>query len=261
MTEALRPSLIALSSRAMGSGKSEAAAHLVSRYNFQLVKFAGPLKDMTRALLQWNGLSDTEPYIEGSLKETPIPRLAIAVRSQRASATLAMLRALFPHLGVPAREFDSWILAEHDRVFPGHRELRLQHLIDTLLRDWIERCVPARGDGSMTARHVMQTLGTEWGRNAIAPDFWTRIAFERSAFHLNGGQSVVIDDMRFRNELDTVRRLGGTAVRIVRPSAAVTGGAHASEGELDLVEMQEILNDGTITQLHQKIGALVVESR
>jgi hypothetical protein len=57
------PHIIALSGAA-GSGKSTAAAHLVDK-GYTLVKFAGPLKDMMRAI----GLS--EEHIEGILKEQP----------------------------------------------------------------------------------------------------------------------------------------------------------------------------------------------
>jgi hypothetical protein len=68
--------VIALSGR-IGVGKSYAAAHL-QKQGFTLVKFAGPLKDMMRAL----GLNERE--IEGDLKEEPCdllcgrtPRLAM----------------------------------------------------------------------------------------------------------------------------------------------------------------------------------------
>lgn len=56
--------LIALTGYA-GSGKSTVAKHLVEQHGFVLVKFAGPLKSMMRAL----GLGERE--IEGDLKEVP----------------------------------------------------------------------------------------------------------------------------------------------------------------------------------------------
>lgn len=46
-----------------GSGKSTATRHLVERYGYTLVKFAGPLKDMMRAL----GFGEDD--IEGGCKE------------------------------------------------------------------------------------------------------------------------------------------------------------------------------------------------
>jgi hypothetical protein len=48
-----------------GSGKSTAAAHLCDNHGFERVRFAGPLKDMMRAL----GL--TEQEVEGDRKELP----------------------------------------------------------------------------------------------------------------------------------------------------------------------------------------------
>lgn len=57
------PRVVAFTGMA-GSGKSTASAYLVGK-GYQLVKFAGPLKDMLRAI----GLSEDE--IEGGLKEQP----------------------------------------------------------------------------------------------------------------------------------------------------------------------------------------------
>lgn len=54
---------------AAGAGKSTAARYLVENHGYKLVKFAGPLKAMMRAL----GLDDR--HIEGELKETPLEEL------------------------------------------------------------------------------------------------------------------------------------------------------------------------------------------
>lgn len=61
---AIQPPVIALTGPA-GSGKSTASKYLVEKHGYQLVKFAGPLKDMLRAI----GLSEAQ--IEGELKEEP----------------------------------------------------------------------------------------------------------------------------------------------------------------------------------------------
>lgn len=57
-----------------GAGKSTAAKILVEQRGFRLVKFAGPLKAMMRAL----GLDDG--HIEGALKETVHPVLGCTPR-------------------------------------------------------------------------------------------------------------------------------------------------------------------------------------
>lgn len=49
----------------IGAGKTLAATYLMSAHGFARVRFAGPLKDMCRAL----GLSDRE--VDGDLKEQP----------------------------------------------------------------------------------------------------------------------------------------------------------------------------------------------
>jgi hypothetical protein len=68
------PHLIGLYSPAMGSGKSEIAKHLVFNHRFKLIKFAAPLKDMTRVLLAHMGVhpSQIERHVEGDLKEHPV---------------------------------------------------------------------------------------------------------------------------------------------------------------------------------------------
>jgi hypothetical protein len=69
------PTVFGLYSPAMGSGKSEVAKVLVNEFNAKLVKFAGPLKDMTRTLLLHMGVtpSDIERCLEGDMKELPVP--------------------------------------------------------------------------------------------------------------------------------------------------------------------------------------------
>lgn len=62
------PSLVAFTGPA-GSGKSTAAEYLIAKHGFVRVRFAGPLKDMMRAI----GLGEAE--IEGHLKEVPSPIL------------------------------------------------------------------------------------------------------------------------------------------------------------------------------------------
>jgi hypothetical protein len=85
--------------------------------------------------------------------------------------------------------------------------------------------------GGRTPRQAMQWLGTEWGRDMIAPDLWTR-AWEHA---VAGKPRVVADDVRFPNEVAAIRRLGGRVIRIVAAGDEVSSGAagHISErGEI-----------------------------
>ena len=105
----------------------------------------------------------------------------------------------------------------------------------------------------VSARHMMQTLGTEWGRACIHPDFWVMIARVEAQRIMADGRSVVIDDVRFPNEAAMIRDLGGELWRIDRPGVAYSGD-HSSEGALeDVTPDRVIVNDGTIDQLKERI--------
>ncbi len=102
----------------------------------------------------------------------------------------------------------------------------------------------------LTPRHVLQTLGTEFGR-AVKYDLWTTKATNDAQSLLNGGYAysrerglekatgkmaydlVVISDGRFRNEVLNVKKLGGGAIKVVPPSPTSNAGKHQSESELD----------------------------
>lgn len=64
-----------------------------------------------------------------------------------------------------------------------------------------------------TPRHAMKTLGIEWGRDWIGDDFWLNAWREG----LPVGQPVVVDDVRFENEAQAIRDLGGVVIEIKRP--------------------------------------------
>lgn len=78
-----------------------------------------------------------------------------------------------------------------------------------------------------TPRHAMQTLGTEWGRDLIAPDFWVSAWQQRVGQLLASGADVVTDDCRFTNEANAVSWLGGTVVALKGRATAVE--SHVSE--------------------------------
>lgn len=101
-----------------------------------------------------------------------------------------------------------------------------------------------------TPRRIMQTLGTEWGRDTVGHHFWVDLARVQAAHWMANGYSVVMDDLRFKNELQMVKDLGGEAYRVIRPAAPAYA-PHASEGELDTVPLREIPNLGTLADLHE----------
>jgi hypothetical protein len=111
--------------------------------------------------------------------------------------------------------------------------------------------------GGKTARHAMQTLGTEWGRQQIDPELWVRAWALAAARFLDQGLPVVVDDVRFANEAAAIWRRKGVLVRIDRPGAgSASGGAHPSENQA-LVYDALVQNSGDADDFGAALDRLV----
>lgn len=109
--------------------------------------------------------------------------------------------------------------------------------------------VPSNMLSGKTPRYAMQTLGTEWGRDIIGPEFWINIAKRRIEDQLSKGNSVVVDDVRFQNEADMIRSLGGSIVGI--KGRGGINGSHVSE--IGILSDFNIMNDGSIERFTNDI--------
>lgn len=89
--------------------------------------------------------------------------------------------------------------------------------------------------GKPTGRYLLQTLGTAWGRELIHQNLWIKLWEDTVKRCLNGGESVVCDDVRTEAEAEAIRAMGGELWRIVRPGATVETAAlgHPTEGALE----------------------------
>lgn len=109
--------------------------------------------------------------------------------------------------------------------------------------------IPALG---VSMRHLLQTLGTEWGRTLIKPSLWVDLA------DLSIGESdVVIDDVRFEDEAAFIRAHDGLVIHLHRPGAA-SADDHVSEsgitvGARDVV----IVNDGSLGDLFAAVNGAI----
>lgn len=119
-----------------------------------------------------------------------------------------------------------------------------------------EALIP-RPELKTNVRHICQTLGTEWGRHCIHPDVWLHCWQRKAQQNLNRGIDVVVDDVRFPNEAELIRRLGGELWYIERPAILRTT-THASEGALDSVVFdRRIVNDGSLLELYAQVKTRV----
>ncbi len=106
---------------------------------------------------------------------------------------------------------------------------------------------------AVTIRRLLQWWGTEY-RRAQDPDYWTK-AWEHKLAGLNLDEThVLVDDVRFINELETLKKHGGFFIRIVRPGF---NGAneHSSENSLDNYADWDLVieNDGSLTNFKQQL--------
>jgi hypothetical protein len=116
-----------------------------------------------------------------------------------------------------------------------------------------ENVVPNHG---MTPRQMMQLVGTDMFRTMVHKDFWIRHFL--TFYHKMGkDQDLVVCDVRFQNEVDVIKNLGGTVIRITRKRTGTGEGRHTvsdkhiSEQGIDSLEHvdMELNNDGTLEEL------------
>lgn len=107
------------------------------------------------------------------------------------------------------------------------------------------------------ARRLMQYFGTEVGRDLVSPTLWTDLAVHRLKERRDEGPAI-ITDVRFADEADWVRSLGGTVLGIRRPDARSfldqKAAAHASEVEAVKCETW-VDNDADLETFHDRIVA------
>ena len=110
---------------------------------------------------------------------------------------------------------------------------------------------------SVTPRHIMQTLGTEWGRQFVSPDIWLM------ALHRTLEGPTVIADVRFPNEAEHVRA-NGVLVHVERPQQLNSVDlsnpalAHSSESGVDIKSGDyTIINDTTMDKLKVRVAVLL----
>lgn len=101
----------------------------------------------------------------------------------------------------------------------------------------------------ITTRYLMQTLGTEWGRDRIGEHIWTTLAHNRIDKLRKQGIDVVVDDLRFHNEYAMLAAMGAKFIKIERPGYEPADG-HRSTGALaDYPFHLTLRNDSSLDDL------------
>ena len=147
--------------------------------------------------------------------------------------------------------------------------------------DLIERVGYTAAKEHRDAREYLQGLGTEVGRNMIHEQVWVEMAEKKIQSARTAGHPVVLTGVRYQNELELVRQLGGVTVWVERTSwpqkashplteaidAALepqgdTTATHSSETSLTADDFEiHIENAGTLEDLRAKVSRFAEEIR
>lgn len=130
-------------------------------------------------------------------------------------------------------------------------EVRVSNVIETYGWDGYKESVYGN-----EVRSLLQRLGTEAGRKLISDTIWIDATL--------GGPNdtehdIVVTDVRFPNEASEIINRGGMLIRLHRPGVEPAN-AHPSETALDDFQWfdADIINDGSINQLHDRIRSAVL---
>jgi hypothetical protein len=108
-------------------------------------------------------------------------------------------------------------------------------------------------------RQMMQTLGTDWGRNIIHKDIWLMIGMNNIAAAMDEGHNVVVTDVRFENEAEAIRNMGGHILHIRRDNQqTIQESTHASEAGIAVLESDWVVhNTGTVEDLQTRLSGII----
>jgi hypothetical protein len=115
----------------------------------------------------------------------------------------------------------------------------------------------------VTPRQLMQIVGTDLMRHELVkhfptiPNVWVTRMHE--FLETSAGMNVVIEDVRFPEEVECIRKHGGKLVMVTRPSTVATAAhehvrhEHVSESYVAALPWDAlIVNSGSVTELQSK---------
>lgn len=104
----------------------------------------------------------------------------------------------------------------------------------------------------MTNREILQKIGTDAMRNGFDPDIWVKCAYIYLQKNDYKCYNVIITDIRFPNEAQMVKDMGGIVVYIDRDIYQES--THESEKDLPLQYIDTVLlNHGSLDDLENQV--------
>lgn len=210
-----------------GSGKDTVGAYLAQSYNAVTIALADPMKRFARDVFGFS--------VESLWGPSEARNVEVVFSAEEIARTHARFH----------EESDPFVRS----LLPDRTEVVAEVV---RLINWLERImVGVERDGKVSPRHVLQQLGSQWGR-CVNKNMWTDYVLRTARTLLSGdtfysrefglveaeGTSfdyVAITDGRFRNEIVGTTMVGGVSLLVKRGNARKLAGAtgtHKSELEL-----------------------------
>lgn len=115
--------------------------------------------------------------------------------------------------------------------------------------DYVEEHGYEKAKETPEVRRLLQAMGTEVGRNLLGADIWVDAMFN----DVEAWGKTAIVNVRFPNEYQAVKDVGGVVWRVERPGFEPSNG-HISDTALDGYEFDAVIqNDGTVHDLAEKV--------
>lgn len=204
--------------------------------------------------------------MEGNVNQAGLRGHPIYLEPMRALGAIVAIYSSIPQQG--KSEIKKYLIERR-----GFREVKFAYVLKKMAKTFLisfgytdqeaERYIEVdkhlplqRIPGMPTSRWIQQSLGTDWGRHLIHPELWVMRWEMTARTWSRSGVGVVADDLRFPNEVESVRRLGGSTWRVERPDVKISPEVleHASEGRLNEHKFNRVIvNDGSIEDLYKAI--------
>ena len=106
-----------------------------------------------------------------------------------------------------------------------------------------------------TPRQMMQSLGTDWGRYLVSHDIW--LVRMRQRIAESNADVILVTDVRFDNEADLIRSLGGHIAEIIKPIRIDTDtDNHESEKGITLLSNDYMIPNSMDDKFNQNVAAV-----
>lgn len=239
-------------SGAAGSGKDTFAAMLLEELQkrgivgYEQYSFARPLKEFCQHVF---GFTDDEVYDQKVKEQEFFYNYNKPLFKARFTLALKDLFLALDAKHVISGKFDE----EVDDLFLAFIDVLHKQTVAndplTSMIGWFKPSIATINFRS-TPRIILQLVGTEFFRDCIYEEFWTAIAPKHA---------VIVSDMRFLNEVDSVLNNKGVTIGISGRNNVLSSSGHASENVMPVINRckYHIINNKTLEDLKSEAVKII----